>query len=86
MRRKIRAFGSAAVLCGGALILGGCQHQATGTNGVPFPAPHAAPPVQTQLQNIQNDPHIPPAQKAIIESHIANGNGVVTEKTPAKAP
>lgn len=82
---KLRTLGSAAMLCGGILVLSGCHGQAaTSSNGKPFPAPQAAPPMQTQIQQIENDPHIPAAQKAGIEAQIVNNNK--SNSPPAKAP
>lgn len=83
--RKLRILSSAAALCGGVMALSGCSHQAAVSGGVPMPPPHAAPPAQAQIQDINNNPHIPAAQKALIESHISNGNGVRTDKTPTNA-
>lgn len=82
---KLRTLGSAAILCGGILILSGCHSQSgTSADGKAFPAPQAAPPVQTQIQQIESDPHIPAAQKAGIEAQIVNNNRSNTP--PAKAP
>ena len=78
---NLRSLVSAAMICGGATVLAGCQPQATGKT---FPAPQAAPPVQQQIQNVANDPHIPAAQKASIEAAIAHGNGIKTERTPGQ--
>ena len=40
-----------------------------------MPTPHAAPPPQAQMQEIDNNSHIPDAQKAAIKANIASHNG-----------
>ncbi len=85
--KKLRALGPAAILCGGLLVLSGCRDQVpTAADGKAFPAPQAAPSVQTQIQQVENDPHIPAAQKASIEAQIVNNNKGAAGGTPAKAP
>jgi hypothetical protein len=61
----------AVMLFSGVFALSGCHHQETGANGVSFPAPQAPQSAQAQIQQIQNDPHIPSADKPGIEASIA---------------
>ena len=82
----LRTLGFAAVLCGGTLALSGCHHQETGPNGAPFPAPQAPLSVQAQIQQVENDPHIPAAQKPGIEAQIVANNQGAAGKTPAQTP
>jgi hypothetical protein len=82
----LRTLGFAAVLCGGTLALSGCHHQETGPNGVPFPAPQAPLSAQAQIQQVENDPHIPAAQKPSIEAQIIRNNKGAAGNTPAQKP
>ena len=75
-------FISMAALCCGIFALNGCSHQATVSNGVPIPPPQAAPSAQVQIQQVENDPHIPAAQKPGIEASIAHNNGIPVNQTP----
>jgi hypothetical protein len=83
---KIYALVSTIVLFAGVLTLSGCHSQATEAGGVPMPAPHASPPPQAQMQEIDNNPHIPDAQKAAIKANIANQNGGASGQTPMQKP
>lgn len=76
--RTLRISVSAVGLCGAIFALSGCHSQANEANGVPFPAPHAAPSVQAQVQEIENNPHIPAEQKATLEAQIKNGGSAPT--------
>lgn len=83
----LRTFSFAAVLCGGTLFLSGCHHQETGPNGAAFPAPQTPLSVQTQIQQVENDPHIPAAQKPGIEAQIVrNNNKGAASQAPAQKP
>ena len=82
----LRMLGFAAVLCGGTLALSGCHQREAGPNGVPFPAPQAPLSVQAQIQQIENDPHIPAAQKPGIEAQIVSNNKSVTNQAPTQKP
>ena len=82
--RKPRLSSAAAITCGGVLVLSGCRHSGTAVGGVPIPPTHAAAPVQTQIQEIDRNPHIPPAEKAALEAHIAHANGISVDKNPIK--
>ena len=81
---KTRAFVYTVVLFAGVLALSGCHSQEAGAGAVP--TTHAAPPPQAQMQDIDNNPHIPDAQKAAIKAsisaHAPGGNGAA----PAPGP
>ncbi len=78
--KKPRLFLLAAALGGAVSALSGCHSQAAGP--VPIPAPSAAPSASAQIQEIENNTHIPPAQKAGLEADISNRSGVAP-KPPA---
>jgi hypothetical protein len=83
--KKFHTFVYSIVLFAGVLALSGCHSQATEAGGVPMPATHAAPPAQAQMQAIDNNPHIPDAQKAAIKANIASHSGG-TAPAPATTP
>ena len=78
---KLRAPLLFAALGGAALALTGCHSPAAGP--VPVPPPAAAPSPAAQIQEIESNPHIPPAQKASLEAGISNRSGATP---PAPAP
>ena len=80
---KSQTLGFAVLICGGITVLGGCHHRQAGANGVPFPAPQAAPSAQVQIQQIQDDPHIPAAQKPGIEAGIARNSAPAANHAPS---
>lgn len=82
--KNIRTFLAAAVFCGGGALLAGCHQQEAGST--PNSAPAVAPPAQTQMQDVDNNPHIPDAQKAAIKASIAahtpGGSGTAPRPGP----
>lgn len=82
--KKLRPSLLAAALGGAALALSGCHSPSAGP--VPIPAPSAAPSPAAQIQEIENNPHIPPAQKASLEAGISSRSGATAPSPPPAPP